>query len=151
MQARTRWSFAVSWANFFENDELVNILRVTGLTLFFMALKEIPNQLLARNFEFKKRSQSELIAAIVSLAASMVLALNGYGVWALVIGELVRYAVLSTLIVFYAKWLPKLVFSFARARELLKYGFPITGHYLLEFVSTKSDSLIIGKLLGFCY
>lgn len=142
------WNFAVSWANFFENDALVAIIRVTGLSLFFMSIKEIPNQLLARNFEFKRRSQCELISAVLALAASLALALNGYGVWALVIGELVRYAVLSILIAYFAKWLPKFVFSFTRAKQLLKYGFPVTGHYLLEFVSTKSDSLIIGKMLG---
>ena len=142
------WHFAVSWANFFENDALVDIIRVTGLTLFFMSIKEIPNQLMARNFEFKRRSQCELIAAVLSLIVSLVLALNGYGVWALVIGELARYAVLSLLIAYFAKWLPKFVFSYARAKQLLKYGFPVTGHYLLEFVSSKSDSLIIGKMLG---
>lgn len=142
------WFFAVSWANFFEEDALVTILRVTGLTLFFMSLKEIPNQLLAKNFEFKKRSQCELIAAVLSLIASLVLALNGYGVWALVLGELVRYVVLSVLIVYFARWLPRFVFSFSRAKQLLKYGFPVTGHYVLDFVSKRSDALIIGKILG---
>lgn len=142
------WNYSIDLAVFYGNEELVDIIRVTGLTLFFMAIKEVPNRILARQFEFKKRSQSEFASIMVSLITSVILAFNGYGVWALVIGELVKYAVVSLLIIYFAKWRPDFKFSITIAKQLLKYGTPVTGHHLLEFVSKKSDPLIIGKMLG---
>jgi O-antigen/teichoic acid export membrane protein len=142
------WNIAPVWADFFSNDALVEIVRVIGISIIFLSIKEIPGRLLARQFEFKRRSQFELIAAVLCLIVSFALAIGGYGVWALVIGELVKDAVLAVLIFAYLKWFPLFVFSLRSAADLLKYGIPVTGHYILEYISTKSDSLIIGKVLG---
>jgi teichuronic acid exporter len=142
------WELAHVWAGFFGDENLVDVIRVIGLSLIFLSAKEIPQRLLARRFEFKRRSQFEFAAAIVALVVSLVLALRGYGVWALVMGELAKDAVLAILIIGYTRWVPKLVFSLASARELLRYGLPVTWHYMLEYVSNKSDSLIVGRVLG---
>ena len=40
------------------------------------------------------------------------------------------------------------MFSLSSARALLRYGLPVTWHYMLEYVSNKSDSLIVGRVLG---
>ncbi|MCB1705214.1 MAG: lipopolysaccharide biosynthesis protein [Halioglobus sp.] len=142
------WDLAHVWAGFFGDEKLVDIIRVIGLSLIFLSAKEIPQRLLARRFEFKRRSQFEFIAAIAALVASLTLALGGYGVWALVIGELAKDAVLAVLIIGYTRWWPKLLFSLSSARALLRYGLPVTWHYMLEYVSNKSDSLIVGRVLG---
>ena len=142
------WFAAPHWAAFFDNAALIDIIRVVSISLLFFAMMEVSQRLLARRFEFKRRSQFELIAAVLSLLVSLTMALQGYGVWALVIGDLVRNAVLAVLVFWYAKWVPHFIFSLHSVRHLLGFGFPITGHYISEFISTKSDSLIIGRMLG---
>ena len=142
------WFAAIAWAHFFSNVALVNIIRVLGLSFIFLSIKEIPFRLMAREFEFKQRSMFELIAGVLSALISLVLAYNGYGVWSLVFGELSREVILTLFIFFYQKWMPKLIFSYSSSRQLLKYGLPITGHYLLNYFCNRSDFIIIGKLLG---
>lgn len=142
------WFFANYWAYFFSNNALIKIVRVIGISVIILSIKEIPNRLLARKFEFKKRSLFELIASFACLGTSLIMALAGYGVWSLIIGELVKDFVLAFLILVYSKWAPKLQFSFSSATQLLRYGIPITGHYILNYISIRSDSIIIGKLLG---
>ncbi|MCF6246273.1 MAG: lipopolysaccharide biosynthesis protein [Desulfobacula sp.] len=142
------WPLASIWASFFSAPDLVTIVRVIGINLFFSSAREIPNRLLARDFEFKKRSFFELISAISALITSLSLALYGMGVWSLVIGEMVRNGVLTICILLYMKWIPKFLFSIKAAKRLLKFGIPITGHYLLGYVSSRSDSIIIGRVLG---
>lgn len=63
-------------------------------------------------------------------------------------GEVLRSIVLTLLILLYMKWIPKLCFSISSATQLLRYGIPVTGYYVLDFISNRSDSIIIGKLLG---
>ncbi len=142
------WFLVPFLSDFFSNSELIPIIRVLSISSIFYSIKEIPNRLLAREFEFKKRSFFELIANFSNLFTSLLLALNGYGVWSLVFGEIIRSIVLAFLILLYLKWIPRLCFSISSANQLLKYGIPVTGYYILDYISTKSDSLIIGKLLG---
>lgn len=142
------WPLASVWASFFSAPDLVDIVRVIGVNLFFSSTREIPNRLLAREFEFKKRSLFELVSALSCLIVSLCLAISGMGVWSLVIGEIVRNGVLTCLILWYVKWVPKFMFSMTSAIRLLTFGVPITGHYLLNYISSRSDSIIIGKFLG---
>jgi len=142
------WFAAIGLAQFFSSNELVKIIRVLGISLIFLSIKEIPNRLMARGFEFKKRSFCELIAGIMNVTTCLILALKGFGVWSLIIGEVVRDFMLMCLIVFYKKWIPKLNFSFSSAGQMLKYGLPVTGHYLLNYFSNRMDIILIGKLLG---
>ena len=142
------WFAAVAWADFFAVPELIPTVRVIGISLLFLSIKEIPNRLLARDFEFKKRSFCEMVSGIVNILTCLILALKGYGVWSLIFGDVIKDFTLMTLILFYKKWLPQFKFSFSSAREMLKYGIPITGHYVLEYLSGRMDVILIGKLLG---
>ena len=136
------WFAAIAWSNFFSIQELIPTVRVIGISLFFLSIKEIPNRLLARDFEFKKRSFCEMISGIVNALTCLVLALLGYGVWSLIVGEVTKDFTLMALILFYRKWLPRFQFSFSSAWQMLKYGLPVTGHYLLEYFSSRMDVYI---------
>ncbi len=142
------WFMAVAWARFFSNNELIPIVRFLGISLIVLSINEIPNRLLAKEFEFKKRSFFQVSASMLCLMTSLILALMGHGVWSLVIGEVVRDVSLTSFILVYLKWVPKFKFSFDSAAQLLRYGLPVTGFYIFNYISSKSDSIIIGRLLG---
>lgn len=142
------WFLAKGLARFFGNDELVTIIRVLNIGTILMAIKGIPNSLLARNLEFKKISSAEFVSVIFSNAVSLVMAIKGYGVWSLVICSLMQNLSSCILILYFCHWKPRLDFSFSRAYNLLRFGVPITGHHLLNYTYQKSDSIIIGKFLG---
>ncbi|MEW6378717.1 MAG: lipopolysaccharide biosynthesis protein [bacterium] len=142
------WFLAKIIALFFGNQELIHIIRALSIVTFLMAVKGIPNSLLARNLEFKKISLAEFISVVFSNAVSLVMAFMGYGVWSLVMCTLLQNFASCIIILYYSRWKPQLYFSFSRIYNLLRFGIPITGHHLLNYVCQKSDSIIIGKFLG---
>src|SRR6185503_12631767 len=79
-------------AAFFAEERLVAIIRVLALQLLIAAPAVIPDALLQRELEFKWRSLVELSAALATAAATLLLALAGFGVWALVCGSLLGAA-----------------------------------------------------------
>ncbi len=142
------WFAAIAWADFFSAPELIPAVRVIGVSLLFLSIKEIPNRLMARDFEFKKRSFCEMASGVTNILISLVLALRGWGVWSLIIGEVAKDFTLMLLILVYKRWLPRFEFSFSSAGQMLKYGLPVTAHYVLDYFSSRMDVILIGRLLG---
>ena len=79
-------------ADFFAEPRLAPIVRTLSLQFVFGAFAVIPDAMLQRRMEFRRRSLLDLSGAIVSSLTTLALALAGHGVWALVVGSLLRQA-----------------------------------------------------------
>ena len=88
-------------AEFYAAPELVELLRVVSLTLFFHALSLVPKVLLQRELAFKGQLQVMLPATLVAAVMSLIAAYWGLGVWALIIQIVVQAAIACVL--FYVK------------------------------------------------
>ena len=139
---------APSVASFFRNDALVEVLRVLGLTLVLSSISQVPLTLMAKGMGFRKKVIPELIANVIGASVSVVLALMGYKVWAIVYGQLVTSVLLSVLVWFFSPWRPKLSIDRHVASELWSYGKHIIGSQLMVFAITNIDDAFIGRLLG---
>lgn len=135
-------------ATFFEDDRLLPVLRVLSLYFLIIAMGVIPDVLLQRKLEFKKRSLIDLTAAVFSSVLTLALALAHYGVWALVLGSLfgAAWRVGAANLVAPFRLLPN--FSLQGMRGLLSFGGKVTMSRLLWFFFTQADVIIVGKLLG---
>ena len=98
-------------ARFYAAPELVELLRVVSLTLFFHALSLVPKVLLQRELAFKGQLQVMLPATLVAAVMSLIAAYWGLGVWALIIQIVVQAAIACVL--FYVKqpWQLRLAFD----------------------------------------
>ena len=139
---------------FYKDDILSNVLRVQSLLIVITAFSSIQNALLIRNFEFKKSFIYRLIAVTLQGVLGIVLALNGYGVWAIVYSNLFNAVLITIFYWFIVRWKPKNMFSFEAFKSLFSYNYRI---FMTQFVNTvfnNVQSLIIGKqyskeLLGY--
>ncbi|WP_406657769.1 lipopolysaccharide biosynthesis protein [Methanolobus sp. ZRKC2] len=137
-------------ADFFKED-IELIIRVLSLSLVIWSFGNLPRSLLKKELEFKKMTFVQLIPKIGYGLVSVFLALEGYGVWSLVIGRLIL-EILSTAFIWSAiKWRPCIKFSLAEAIELLNYGKHVLVSSLFAFIMTVIDTVIIGKNLGVEY
>ncbi|MGI6426258.1 MAG: lipopolysaccharide biosynthesis protein [Natronincolaceae bacterium] len=135
-----------SIANFYRQPELKLVLRVLSLTLFFGAFNSIQISFVARNMLFKKQFFSTLGAVFVSGIVGITAAYRGLGVWALVIQQLTRQAMLILLLWHLVKWRPHLVFSIKRAKVLFSYGWKLLASGLLNTIYMDIRTLIIGRI-----
>ena len=135
-------------ADFFKEPRLVPIVRVLGFQFVLAAFAVMPDAMLQRRMEFRRRSLLDLSGAIASSVTTLVLALAGHGVWALVAGSLLRQAWKTVGINVLSPFRHWPLFSLTGLRSLLTYGGHLTGAQFLWFFFTQIDIVIAGKWLG---
>ena len=99
-------------ASFYRISQLILVLRVLAITLFFGAFNAIQNAVVAKTMQFKKLFFSSLGAVLISGAGGIALAYIGFGVWALVAQQLLNQISITVILWFTVKWRPRLIFSF---------------------------------------
>ena len=133
-------------AAFYGNEIITPVLRVLGITLFFGAFNSIQNAVITRTFTFKNLFISSLGAVIISGIVGIVMALLGYGVWALVGQQLVSYIALCAIMWITVDWRPKLLFSLTRVKTLFSFGWKLLVSAQIDTIYRNISTLVIGKL-----
>ncbi|WP_134741836.1 oligosaccharide flippase family protein [Nocardioides sp. 503] len=123
------------------------VIRGLTVTLPFVSVAAVTNELLRRRLEFLRRIIPDTVSSMVGAAVAIVLVTQGSGVMALVVGQVVQ-AVLTLLLswVVHPPVLPG--WNTQDARGLLSYGGPYAGANLLELVQLNVDYLIVARVLG---
>ncbi len=132
-------------SNYYELGNLIPYIRVMSLTLIISALKSVQVAYVSKNLLFKRFFYSTLGGTITSAILGIWMAMNGFGVWALIAQNLTS-ALIDTIILWLTvPWRPKLAFSFARLKELLSFGWKLLVSSLVDTIYNNVRSLIIGK------
>lgn len=134
-------------SGFFHEPRLVPVLRALSLALVLSALTSVPAALLRKELAFRRRMVPELGKTAAKGVVSVLLALAGFGVWSLVVGQLAGSAASTALYWRVSRWRPRLAFDRDTARKLLGYGSQIVLVTLLGVVLKNVDYLIIGRRL----
>jgi O-antigen/teichoic acid export membrane protein len=137
---------ALAW--FFDEPRLVPLAAVLGGTSLVVALGTQHQALLQRRMRLGTLAAIRVGAQTLGGAAGMVAALNGTGVWALVVQQYVEFSSLSLLAWLVEPWRPQFLLRRAGTRGMIRFG----GHYTLSglmfFVTANIDKVLIGYMLG---
>ena len=133
-------------AAFYKNMALVPVIRVISLTVVISGIKGIQQAYVSRNMLFKRFFFATLGGTLFSAAFGMVLAYNGFGVWALVAQQLSNTAIDTLILWCTVHWRPKRMFSWHRLESLLSYGWKLLASSLLDSVYNNLRSLLIGRV-----
>jgi len=133
-------------AEFYNKQQLIPVLRVLAVTLFFGAFNSIQNAIIARNMQFKKLFFSSTGAILISGIVGIYMACAGYGVWALVGQQIINQLSISLILWFTVKWRPRLIFSHRRVKELFSFGWKLLVSSLIYTIYIDLRSLVIGKM-----
>lgn len=135
-------------ASFFSETRLTWMIRALALQLLIGAFAAIPSALLARTLEFKALSLIHIAGGVCGGLTTLGLAFAGYGVWALVIGNLLMQLLRTIGYQCVVPYLKRPVFSLRGLRGLIRFGGQHTAAGVLWFMYAQADVLIAGKLLG---
>ena len=133
-------------ADFYEDNTLVPYIRVLGLTVLISGIKNVQQAYVSKHLMFRKFFFSTLAGTITAAVVGIALALNGFGVWALVVQQVVNLSIDTLVLWITVKWHPKLMFSFERLKELLSFGWKLLASSLLDTGYNEMRQLIIGKM-----
>lgn len=135
-------------ASFYRNQQLVPVIRVLSLILFLGAVNSIQNAFVAKAMIFKKLFFSSLWAIVISGAAGIGLAYIGWGVWALVVQQLLNQLIITIILWFLVTWRPKLLFSIEKVKTLVSYGWRLLASSLLNTLYMDFRTLVIGRVFN---
>lgn len=133
-------------AKFYNNEQLIAITRVLGITILISGVKNVQQAYVSRKLIFKKFFFATLAGTIGAGILGIILAKNGYGVWALVAQQLFNLTVDTIILWITVKWRPQKVFSFKRLKELFSYGWKLLVSAILDTTYNNIRQLLIGKL-----
>ena len=132
-------------ARFYEQDILVSVLRVVGLNLIISSLANVQRAILTINIDFKTQSFVTIPSAIVSGTVGVILAYNGFGVWALVAQTMSNSLFMTILFWIFTKEYFKIIFDVDSFRRLGNFGVKLMFSSLLHTAYTNLYGLFIGK------
>ena len=133
---------------FYDEPRLVWLVRALGLMFLLNALGTVPFSLLSKEIDFRRRSLAEAISVTLSVGVSIGLAYYGYGFWALVGGQLFRFAVKNIGLCVLCRWAPSFDASFVGMKDILKFGLHTSGANAVKTLSPITNTMIIAKVLG---
>lgn len=109
-------------AQFYNNGQLIPVLRVLAISILVAGLKSIQNAYVSRKMIFKKFFICTSIGTIGSAVLGIYMAYKGFGVWALVAQQLTNTIVDTIMLWITVKWRPIAKFSFDRLKQLFSFG-----------------------------
>ncbi|MBR3474704.1 MAG: lipopolysaccharide biosynthesis protein [Oscillospiraceae bacterium] len=131
-------------ARLYKAPEYVPILRVLGLMVVVSGLYNVQQAYVAKTLQFKRFFFATLGGTLVSAALSLTMVYSGSGIWSLVALQLSAFAVNTVILWFTVEWRPKRIFSFARLKALLSFGWKLLAAAFLDTVYLQVYPLIIG-------
>ena len=134
------------FAWFYEMPQLENVVLVTSWSFFISSFGTLQTALFQRTLNFRAPFKARLISSIASGILGIILAICGFGVWALVFSNLLGWLLYSISIWMMSTWRPQFVFKLRDVSEMVSFGWKITLSTLINRVFKQMDTLIIGKI-----
>ncbi len=132
-------------SRFYRMPILSNVLRVQGLILFIYAFSIIQRNQIRKNLRFKKLSKITIFTSIVSLTVTIVMAYSGYGVWSLVVQNMLMALIPCVFFWITTNWKPTCDFSWDSFKELFGFGLYMFLNHLFTTFSKRLTGLLVGR------
>lgn len=137
-------------SSFYSEEKLLTLLPLMAVSLILSAIGRQFKTINQKELKFKRIASIDITAAIISLLFSVFLAIEGYGVLALVYPSLLQYLLSNLLLLIFGlkEHGIKLHFSYKETKPFLKIGVYQVGGQVINYFSRDVDILIIGKIFG---
>ena len=132
-------------ADFYQDTNLKLILIISSLVLLINALRISQTVKLIKELQFKRKATYEIVAIAIASVVAIVLAMNGFGVWALVALQIITALILTTLSLVFVSSIKTYKFSLSVFKEFYKFGMNTTFASLLNTAFDNIYQLIIGR------
>lgn len=132
-------------ADFFHNEELIPLTRVSSLSMIIGALAMVQQTRLTKRIDFKSQTKITITASVCSGIIGIIMALLGFGVWALVAQSLTSQMIRTSLLWKVNKWIPSLRFSSKSFHDLFSFGWKMMVTGMIDTVWKELYQVIVGK------
>lgn len=135
-------------SNFYDQDILTNILRVYSLTFVIRSFVAVHVAKLTNEMNFKLQMKLQIPSTILGAITGVTMAYLGYGVWSLVMLNLIQTIAFTIQNWMFIKWRPSFTFNKKRFHNHFRFGYKITLSGLLDSIYNNAYNIIIGKFFS---
>ena len=135
-------------ATFYDNRALTPLTQSISFLFIISALSSVQAIRLRKQLNYTLLTKVSFISSLLSGVIGVLLAVNGAGVWSLMVQVILQGIFYNLIIWNYSEWKPSLAFSFKALKQLWKFGFRMFLSGVLDAVFTRLDFLIIGKVFS---
>lgn len=141
---------ATAWpaAALFHQPRLFPIVAALAIVPLLVAALAAPTAEMQQRRRFRELALFDCIGAVAGVTTAIVLALRGFGAWALVAQQICFWTVKAVLISARTHFRPRFVWRRQGLGEHALFARDTVGSTLLYFLSRQIDPLVIGKVLG---
>src|SRR6266404_1449769 len=131
-------------ARFFRNALVVPVTAGTSIAIFVNGAGTVHSALLKRAMRFTAVSANDLVALVTYTAVAIVLALRGWGYWALV-GAIVAQVLSLTIGAFWlCRWIPSRPRWGVGPRAFLGFAATVYARFSANYFTRNFDNLLVG-------
>lgn len=134
---------------YFENADLAAVLKLYASLPIFVGISVIGESILIKKLDFRLQTKIELGSFLtIYLPVVLLMAFNGYGLWALVVANFANMVAKSFGYFWGSKLIPLWHFKWIEIKPLLRYGFGVSNARMFNVMANQADNLIVGKFFG---
>lgn len=135
-------------ADFYNQPSLELLAKFLSLNLIINSFALVQFTLLSKRLDFKSNAKISLVTTLISGCIGIYLALDGWGVWALAIQQVVSNICRTVLLWLVSSWRPAMIFSFTSIKQMFGYGSKMLLAGLLDTVFNNLYLIVIGRLFS---
>lgn len=133
---------------FYEQSILKSVVRLYCLTFIIDSFTAVQRARLVQQFNFKTEAVISIPSTLIGGGVGIWMALNDFGVYALVWSHILTSLMGSIQFWIYSKWTPSFFFSRTKLKEHFDFGYKLTLSALIDKVFNNVYLLVIGKVFS---
>ena len=143
------WLLAPFIGDFFRESTATEVLQALSIIFVISGIGSVPAHLLRRDLRFKELMVADVLAYSIGYGlTAIVLAVQGYGVWSLVWGEIMHRAIHAVMTVRYTRMRLHPRWALPEATDLLSRGAGFSLARSFEFIARQGGYFVVGRWLG---
>ncbi|MBM4496695.1 oligosaccharide flippase family protein [Rhodococcus hoagii] len=135
-------------ADFYGEPDLAKVAVVVSAVFVMNGMSTQYRAALNRELRFTALAVSEVVSMGLGLIAGIGVAVAGFGVWALVVQQLVQAFAILAITVVCGRWVPGRPTLGADMKPLLTFVMEFWMHSLINYLSRNIDTIVIGRRFG---
>ena len=145
LMAGVLWLTAPWISLFYGQEDLTQIMRVLCFVVFIRQLGSVHSALFSREMNYRQVAIASFPGLILSGIVGVWMAIEGFGVWALVTQTILSAIFSAAFKWYFSPWSPSLGISMESAKRLFPFGARLMLHRFLNILFQNVYILVIGR------
>lgn len=133
---------------FYDNDLVVPILRVQGLSFMLNGFATVQSVLLTKKMAFKELAHVEIVTGFSERILALILAFTGFAAWSLVVPSIFIIPIRTFMLWRASTFRPQLDLGRKQWSRIFHFGKHVFATTLLRYININGDYFVIGKVMG---